>query len=481
MMALRTPALVAVLAWTVTACAPLTPALPDTARPPQPTQWQAPTGTAETVATATVIEARWWQALGDPQLSAWVEQALAHNNDVLAARARIDEARAQVQLAGAAGRPVLDAVLPMSAGRSLGSTGMTHLRSLQPGVQASWEIDLWGRLDALGRAADLRYQASQADRDAIALTVASTTAQAYVGLLSLQAQLRSAQATLVSREHALQLAADQARVGYISQLQLTQAQSEYHSVLQSMESLRHSLARQRNALRILVGWEAPDGAAPGTTVLHWPGEGAPDLQALQLPRLPVALPSQLLERRPDIARAQWQLAAADQSLAAQRASFLPQVRLSASAGSLLINALDYNPATVWSLGGSVLAPLFDAGRLQAQFGVSVAQRDQAAYAYRGVVIQALADVENALAGSQLLQTQMAQAQERQQVLQRSLGFAHDRYQAGYASYLEELDAQRNLFAVQQEVIRLRQSQLDNVIALYQALGGGWQAGGDPGL
>lgn len=350
MMALRTPALQAVLAWTVTACAPLIPALPDTAQPPQPRQWQAQTGSTETAA----IDARWWQALGDPRLSAWVEQALAHNNDVLAARARIDEARAQVLLAGAAGRPVLDAVLPMSSGRSLGSTGMAQLRSLQPGVQASWESDLWGRLDALGRAADLRYQASQADRDAIGLSVAATTAQAYVGLLSLQAQLRSAQATRVSREHALQLAADQARVGYISQLQLTQAQSEYHSVLQSMELLR---------------------------------------------------------------------------------------------------------------------------RQQGQFGVSVAQRDQAAYAYRGVVIQALADVENALAGNQRLQTQMAQAQERQQVLQRSLGFAHDRYQAGYASYLEELDAQRHLFAVQQEVIRLRQSQLENVIALCQALGGGWQAGG----
>jgi outer membrane protein TolC len=150
------------------------------------------------------------------------------------------------------------------------------------------------------------------------------------------------------------------------------------------------------------------------------------------------------------------------------------VSLSANFGSLFINALDYNPARVWSLGGSILAPLFNGGRLQGQFDAASAQRDQAAYAYRGVVIKAFGDVETALVSSQQLQAQWEHAKEREKVLGRTLGFAKDRYEAGYASYLEELDAQRNLFAVQQEVLRLRQNQLENAVALYQALGGGWQ-------
>jgi outer membrane protein TolC len=195
--------------------------------------------------------------------------------------------------------------------------------------------------------------------------------------------------------------------------------------------------------------------------------------------VPATLPSQLLERRPDIARAAHLLAAASHTLEAQRAAFLPQVSLSASAGSLLVNALDYNPLTVWSLGGSLLAPLFDGGRREAALDAATAQRDQAAYAYRGAVLAAFADVENALTASRRLARQTEHAVQRRGVLQRSLGFAHDRYEAGYASYLEELDAQRNLFQAELEVVKLRQAELENRVQLYKALGGGWQPNQKP--
>jgi outer membrane protein, multidrug efflux system len=130
--------------------------------------------------------------------------------------------------------------------------------------------------------------------------------------------------------------------------------------------------------------------------------------------------------------------------------------------------------TVWSLGGSVLAPLFTGGRLTAQMDAAAAQRDQAAFAYRKSVLTAFSEVENALSGVDRLATQMGHAEERRAILARSLGFAHDRYQAGYASYLEELDAQRNLYRVELDAITLRRTQFDNAIALYRALGGGWQ-------
>ena len=442
---------------------------PEAARPAMPAQWS---GAGQEPAAA--IQASWWQAFGDPLLTRWVELAQSRNNDVLLALSRVDEARANLDVAGAAGLPQLSATAGASTGRSLGARGLAHTRSVQPGLQASWEPDLWGRIAHLEKAAALRLQASEADRDAVALAVAATTAQAYVGLRSLQSQLQVAQATARSREQALRLADDQARVGYTSQLQLTQAQAELQAVRQAVEQLELSLARQRTALLLLAGGEGDEQAA---ALMAQTGQQSSQPATLGAPPpAPAAgLPSALLQRRPDIARAQLQLAAADESLAVQRTAFLPQVSLTASAGSLLVNALQYHPATVWALGGSVLAPLFTGGRLQAQFDAVTAQRDQAAYAYRGVVIKALADVENALVGTQRLQSQWQHASEREAVLQRSLGFAKDRYEAGYASYLEELDAQRNLFQAQQEVIRLRQSQLENAIALYQALGGGWQA------
>ena len=151
------------------------------------------------------------------------------------------------------------------------------------------------------------------------------------------------------------------------------------------------------------------------------------------------------------------------------------MNLSASVGSLLVNSLNYNPLTVWSLGGSLLAPLFNGGRLQAQLDAATAQRDQAAYAYRGAVLAAFADVESALTGTQRLAQQTLHATQRRDVLHQTLGYAHDRYEAGYASYLEELDAQRNLYAAELEVVRLHQAELDNRVQLYKALGGGWQA------
>ena len=158
---------------------------------------------------------------------------------------------------------------------------------------------------------------------------------------------------------------------------------------------------------------------------------------------------------------------------------MPQISFAASAGKLYVAALDYDPIRVWSIGGSVLAPLFDAGRLRAQFDTATAQRDQAADAYRGRVLTAITEVENALAGIERLDRQLRFARERREVLARSLQYAHDRYEAGYASYLEELDAQRNLFAQDNDLIRLRQSELDNRLALVRALGGGWRSAPPP--
>ncbi|MDH0864986.1 efflux transporter outer membrane subunit [Mitsuaria sp. GD03876] len=467
----------AVLATAVVAgCAPALRAPPESARIAPPAAWrEQPVSTESSAAAplpaasaaAAVLRPQWWRDFGDPVLDELVRRALDHNNDLLLAGARLDEARAALASGRAAEGPQLNASVALQGSRSLQPTGISESHVVQPQLTASWELDLWDRLGALTRAARLRVAASEADRDGAALSIAATTVQSYIGLLALESQLALSKRTLDSRAEALRLAQDQARTGYISQLQLTQAQAEYASVAQQVPTLELAIRRQENALAQLTG--QPPGDMP---------RGRP-FEDLSLPLPPVVLPSALLERRPDLAQAALTLAASDATLASRRAAFLPQIQFSASAGRLYVGALDYDPIRVWSIGGSVLAPLFDSGRLQAQFDTAAAQRDQAAFAYRGRVLAALTEVENALAGIERIDRQRRFSQERRDVLARSLQYAHDRYEAGYAGYLEELDAQRNLFAQDNDLIRIRQSELENRLALVRALGGGWRPPSTP--
>lgn len=473
--------------WLITGCAPPLPPLPDSARITVPEGWRNasaassndPAGTTAAppvpsiqpaqpaqsargltdTSTDGALVAPWWHVFGDPVLNDLVARALAHNSDLLLAGARLEEARATLAASRATEGPTVNLQVPFQATRSLQSSGVSNSRVIQPAIAASWELDLWGRNGDLTRASALRVQASEADQRGAALSISATTVQSYVALLALDAQLALSRATLASRQEALRLAEDQARVGYISQLQLTQAQAEYASVAQAIPQLTLAVRRQEQALALLTGdsgTQQPRGLA---------------FDRLALPAPPVAVPSALLERRPDIVQAARQLAATDATLAARRQAFLPQVSLSASAGRLYVNALDYDPIRVWSVGASVLAPLFDAGRLRSQFDIAAAQRDQAAFTYRARVLNAFSEVENALAGIDRLAEQRRFAVQRRDVLARSLQYAHDRYEAGYAGYLEELDAQRNLYAQDNDLIRLQQTELENRIALIRALGG----------
>ena len=460
-------ALVLAGAGVLAGCLPTYRSAPELARVAAPDAWREP------VDGSAGIDAQWWRGFGDPVLAGLVEAALVRNSDVLVAVARVDEARAQAALAQAARVPALNGALGAQSGRSLETAGLGTTTAIQPALQANWELDLFGRLRSQARAAGLQFRATQAERDAAALAVAAGTAQNYIVLLALEAQLGITRETVASRAEALRLAQDQARVGYISQLQLTQAQSEYQAVLGSIPELELAVRRQENAVRLLAG-ELPGAVARNTAGAAATATG---FAALRLPPVPGMLPSQLLARRPDIAQRELLLAAADANLAARRQAFLPQVSLSAQLGSLFVNALDYNPVTVWSLGGSVLAPLFSGGRLEAQYAAAASQRDQAAFAYRRTVLTAFSEVENALAGVPRLAEQVGHAVQRRDILGRSLGFAHDRYQAGYASYLEELDAQRNLYQVEINLITLQRTQLENLVGLYRALGGGWTVGG----
>ncbi|WP_426190788.1 efflux transporter outer membrane subunit [Massilia sp. DWR3-1-1] len=452
---------------TLAGCSPLSTA------PPPPSTLQIPAayrsgGEGSASVPASAAEAIFWRAFGDPLLAELVQTALARNGDVRIAISRLQEFQARVRLADSARQPTLNASLAPGRARAIGAFGTpVEATSLAGNLQSSYELDLFGKLATTTAAARAELGAQQALAAATALSVAASTASGYLNLRGLDAQLALARATLVSRERSLALARRQFEVGYSSRLDWAQAQAEYHVTAAVLPQLERSITQQENALAVLTG--ASVGSA-GAVIAR----GA-SLGQLAAPAIAAGLPSSLLRRRPDIVQAELAVVALDASLAAARAQMLPSVRLNAGTGlqayslTQLLNA----PTLLWSVGGSVLAPLLDGGRLQAQADIAAAARDRAILGYESVVRSAFADTDNALGAVHRLDAQLAETVQRQQAAAEVLRVAHKRYANGYASYLEELDAQRNGFAADQAVLQLRAAVLVARVDLFRALGGGW--------
>lgn len=442
---------------------------PDTPRP-EAAVVAPPAGWREAPGGMATVDAAWWSAFHDPVLTALVERALADNVDIAVAVARVREARAQERLSRSALFPTLDASAGATHSRSVSALGAaTEGSSAQPAMQAAYEVDLFGRIADQVSAGRSAWLASTAARDAARLSVASAAASGYIALLGLDARRKVVLETIGARAEALRLARSRAEAGYTSQLELRQAEAEYEGAGLILPQVDLAIARQEHALRLLAG-DAPGPVARGAS-----------LASLAVPPLPDAgLPSELLRRRPDIAQAEWTLAASDASLSVARKQFLPSVRLSASAGAVFNSGLP-DPVTLWSVGGSILAPLFEGGRLRATVEGAAARRDQAAFAYRRAALSAFREVEDALATVASLSRQRAVAEAQRQAIAEALRHATNRYQAGYSSYLEQLDAQRALLAADLALVQLRADQMTALVSLYQALGGGWSGVVEQGL
>lgn len=435
------------------------PAIETAAVPPvaPPAAWRSDAG------PLTPIERDWWRAFGDPQLDALVDRALVNNPDLGVAAARVREARAQERAASAQLLPTLDANAAGARSRSVNAFGQpVEQTALQPQFVASYEVDLFGRLGDQIQAARAGVQAGEAARDAVRLGIASAVASGYVVLRALDARLEITRETLAARAEAMRIARSRAGQGYSPILEQRQAEAEYEATAQLVPQLQLAVARQEDALSQLTG--DPPRAIP---------RGAP-LASLTAPGVPEGLPSELLRRRPDLAQAEYQLAATDAALAAARKRFLPQVRLSGAAGAAISTLLS-DPIAIWSIGGSVLAPLFQGGRLEAQAESAAAQRDAAAFTYRRVALTAFREVEDNLAAVRYLSLQLDRLRAQRTALADGLRLATNRYRAGYSSYLEQLDAQRGLLASELALIQTQADALTARVALYQAMGGGWTA------
>lgn len=421
-----------------------------------PPAWRTDAG------TAAPLERDWWQSFGDPALAALVEKALANNSDIGLAAARVREARANVALARAQTLPAIDATLGGGRSRSVSPFGQPSEQNFaQPQIQVAYEVDLFGRLADQQAAARDSWFASAAAHDSVQLSVAAAVASNYVTLRGLDARLAVARETVRARAESLRIARSRVGSGYSPKLELQQAQAEYDATAQIVPQIELAIARTEDALSLLAG-DTPQAAGRGV-----------ELDRLAVPAVPDGLPSELLRRRPDVAQAEYQLAASDKNLAAARKRFLPQLRLTSAAGAAFSTLLA-DPITIWSIGGSILAPIFEGGRLTAQADAAGAQRDQAAFAYRRTALTAFREVEDALAAVQHIDRQIGFAQSQRDALAEGLRLATNRYREGYSPYLEQLDAQRGLLGAELSLIQLRADALSARIQLFQAMGGGWR-------
>ena len=457
MPAMRTKATLAVVAL-LAGCAGPRPAAPPDAKIEPPAAWRTTPDHPGPELSAT-----WWDAFGDPGLTRIVAAALAGNDDVRIAAARVEELMGQADFAHAQRLPEVNGEVVYQRDRSINPAfGRPQVENVtEPVVTFAFDTDLFGRLraaDAAARANLLGTRAAQAD---LRLLVAATAARDWFTLRSLDARLATLHQTLAAREQTLKLVRRRVSVGYAAQLDLEQAEAEYQATRQQIPATELAIRRMEDALSVLLGRN------PGSI-----DRGDPAAEPV-LPPVPAALPSSLLRRRPDIVEAEEHVVAADRGLDASRAAFMPDLRLSADWGHVTSTILDNRPIDVFTIGASILAPIFDAGRLKAQENSAAARRDQAAFGYRKAALEAFGQVEDALAATQRLHEQLDSLQAQKSALEKTLKIATERYKSGYSPFLDQLDAQRNLLSVQLAIAQAQADEFNAYVTLFQALGGGW--------
>jgi NodT family efflux transporter outer membrane factor (OMF) lipoprotein len=410
------------------------------------------------------ISAEWWRDFGDPVLAGIVEKALANNADIAIAAARVQEARAQFRLVEGQRLPSLGFGAGGGRERFINPFGVPSEQTAgEAKLAISYDLDLFGRLANSSKAAKASLLATKAAQDNVRLAVAASAAGGYIGLRALDARLAVLRDTLAARADSFRLVGRRAKAGYATQLELDQSEAEYRATEQLIPAIQLAIARQEDGLSVLLG-ENPRAIERGL-----------DLLQLTPPKAPAGLPSALLRRRPDIAQAEQQIVAADHALDAARAAFMPSIQLTADGGYVASTLLRDDPIGIFSIGGSLLAPLYTGERLEAQAGVAASRRDQAAFAYRKAALNAFREVEDSLAAVRWTDEQAHALTLQRDALDRSLTRATKRYRAGYSPYLEVLDAQRGLLSAQLALVQVRADQLNAAVSLYQALGGGWTA------
>ena len=416
-----------------------------------------------------LVNTAWWEQFQDPALNALIATALADNKDVKIAAARVEQflgqfvtTRSQLFPQVAAGFDAQRQRVPLGTTQLPPGVGPVFNR-FQTSLSASWEIDFFGKLRRQTEAARANLLASEEGRRATILTLVASVASSYVNLLSLDRQLDIAKSTAASRAASVNVFQLRFSGGEVSQMELAQSQSEYEASLATIPQIELQIAQQEDALSILLG--------------HNPGNIARDreLDDLALPAVPAGLPSELLERRPDLRQAEQDLIATNALIGAARALYFPSISLTGLSGSAStrFSSLFTGPARVWSYAGAVTLPIFTAGGIGGQVKQAEAQQQQALFQYQKSIQVAFQEVADALVSLQKTREQLVVQGSQVDALRTYARLARLRFEGGYTSYIEVLDAERSLFNAQLSYAQTQGVVFTSTVSLYKAMGGGW--------
>lgn len=439
----------------------LAPPLAPSEPPSLPQNWQGESA-------GDAVTADWWQGFASEELNALVARARRESLDVAQAAARVEQAAARLKVAGAARVPEIGASLTRSQSGAVDG-GAPGSKSFGLGLEASYELDLWGRVGALEQSALAAWQASRFERDAVRLSITAATVNTWLQSVSRRERLQLARDNLALARRLLQLVEARHGAGAATALEVAQQRGLVATQERLVAALGQEAEESRSLLAILLGSTA----------------GIPteqdSLQDIQVPGVAVGLPGELLTRRPDIAEAEARLQGARADIQAARAALLPKATLELGLGGDGGQWSRLLEHPLYSLAAALTAPIFNGGRLAAQRDLTVARREELLAAYRQTIVTACAEVETALSRSTgLAQQSRAMTAELSQA-GRAVNLAEARYQAGAATLMTLLETQRTYYQTRDLALQLHLARLQSAVALFKALGGGWQAVGvDPG-
>ena len=418
-----------------------------------------------------LVNTTWWGQFNDPVLDELIQTALKENYDLRIATARVEEYVGRYMVGRAGLFPQIGA--SAAAGRNrvseegtspiLSSAMKNPADNYQAAFSGYWEIDFWGKLRRVNEAARADLLRTEEARQAVIMSLVSVVSSGYISLRDLDKQLEVARRTTMAREESYNLFKLRYEGGVISELELKQVKSEYEQALATIPQLEKQVSLQENGLSVLVG-RNPGLIARGKSI-----------DELVLPVVPSGLPSDLLERRPDIRQVEQALIAANARIGVAKAQFFPTISLTGLLGwsSTDLANLFTSPASVWNYAGNLTAPIFMGGALRGQLKASEAIQQQALFNYQSTIQNAFREVDDALVDQKRTREQLATQKQQVTTLKEYAEIARLRYENGYTSYIEVLDAERQLFNAELQYAQTQGVLFRALVNLYKAVGGGW--------
>jgi len=412
----------------------------------------------------------WWKEFGDPVLDGLIAEALAGNKDVKVAAANIEKAAGvltqvrsplfpQLNYQGDAARQRSSELMATPYPQGVANP----FDSFQLFAGATWEIDLWGRVRRLSEAARAELLATREAQRGVILSLVASVAGNYLQLRGLDEQLAISRLNLSAYAESVKIFELQFQYGQISLMNLEQARTQYETAATTIPKLESQIAQTENSLSILLG-RNPGPIARGKTN-----------NELAFPVIPAGLPSQLLERRPDLAQAEQNLISANAQIGAAKALYFPTISLTGRYGYQSENLSDLfkGPARIWSYGGSISGPIFTAGGISGQVRQTEAAQTAALLSYEKAIQSAFADVENALVDRKKLEEQLNAQKRLVDASSQYESLAKLQYDGGYAPYSTVLQAQQQLFPAELNLSQIRTALFTSFVTIYKAMGGGW--------